>query len=944
VTEDTLSGRKIGNYVVTRLLGKGGMGSVYLARHPEIGREVAIKVMDRLKTELEPRRFVDEATAATRIKHPNIVEVYDLGRTTEGWIYYVMEVLEGRDLGQIMEQALEQRGRMTPKEVLPYLEQICAGLQAAHDAGVVHRDLKPENVYVIDGDHLRLKLLDFGIAKLLEREDAGVSHTMTGALMGTPLIMAPEQAAGKHRQVSNRTDLYSLGVILFWMLAGRPPFEETEVLLLLADHLKEPPPVLKKIEPTVPPAVSDLVMRCLEKDPDLRPASARDLLDLFCYAMEQATSPDAGDVDPYAHTSGPDEVAGGGEAEVDAFAATTGPQALLGSDAQVDPYGLTTGPVAPAVLDTAGEVDAFGPTTGPPDAVSGPITPSKRVGQVLKDTYRIERLVGKGGMGAVFEASHRRLPRRFAIKLLFPETIASPSALELFHREAEVTSRLGHDNIVEVVDFDQTPDGAPFIVMEMLEGEDLADRIARQGRLDLEQTLSVMTQVASAVGAAHAEGVVHRDLKPKNIFLCPRKGREDLVKVLDFGISKIMGARTAVAQQQTMLGSLYYMPPEQTQSTDVDHRADVYAAGTIAYSMLTGRPPFLGEDLHRVYQQVLKEAPPPLRSLVPGVPEVVEKEVLRALSKRPEDRHGSMAELSRSLERAVMRAMSESFERGEPVRDGGGLETLDQEGAGGFMEGEESPGVGTPFPDLPTQLKASPVNGDLRDSLPPADSGLSGLEDSAPADALDQPTSLVPRPGSPAAPADTVHVGAAHKPRVLWPVLLGAFVALVLVAGAALWQGGHGEDTSAPRPAVKRALSSSHVAVRSLEKKPVTPPEKKPVTPPEKKPVTSPAVPPGPRAAAKRTQSKPPRARPTRPPRKATLVVTTLSEGEMAWANVWVDGKKVGQTPLERKYPPGRHLVRVHRKGYRPVTRKVDLKPGRREGLVLELTADEGNK
>ena len=217
----SLEGRKIGNYVVTRLLGEGGMGAVYLAHHPEIGREVAIKVISALLLDDRAERFIDEARAATRIRHPNIIDIYDLGRTEEGRIYYVMERLEGRELTEVMKEHFDRAGRMTPAQVLPILAQICYALQAAHDSDVVHRDLKPENIFVMRRRHLVVKILDFGLAKLLEREQEGTARTETGLIMGSPLVMAPEQASGEHRRISPATDLYSLGIILYWMMAAR---------------------------------------------------------------------------------------------------------------------------------------------------------------------------------------------------------------------------------------------------------------------------------------------------------------------------------------------------------------------------------------------------------------------------------------------------------------------------------------------------------------------------------------------------------------------------------------------------------------------------------------------------------------------------------------------------------------------------------------------------
>lgn len=265
------------------LLGSGGMGAVYLAKHPEIGRRVAIKVLPMTLAQQSRivERFLTEARAVVKIEHRNLIDIYDFGRTDDGQLYYVMEVLRGCELTSVM----AQQGTMSPAEILPYLEQICAGLQAAHDGGVVHRDLKPENIFVLEGDKLFIKLLDFGIAKLLEPEERGATLTATGMVLGTPVYIAPEQAAGQKDKISARTDIYSLGVILFYMLAGKPPFTADSVPQLLVMHIQEPPPPLQSVVPAVPPGVARVVDQCLNKDPAERPPSAVALLDEFQRAL-----------------------------------------------------------------------------------------------------------------------------------------------------------------------------------------------------------------------------------------------------------------------------------------------------------------------------------------------------------------------------------------------------------------------------------------------------------------------------------------------------------------------------------------------------------------------------------------------------------------------------------------------------------------------------------
>jgi serine/threonine-protein kinase len=213
------------------------------------------------------------------------------------------------------------------------------------------------------------------------------------------------------------------------------------------------------------------------------------------------------------------------------------------------------------------------------------------VGTVLEGAYHITRLVGEGGMGAVYEAVQLRLNKRVAIKLMSRDLAANREALARFHREAEITSHLGHPHLVTVIDFGTAESGEPYLVMEYLDGEDLDHRLRRVGRMPIEGVVHVVRQVASALNAAHDQGVVHRDLKPGNVFLVQIPGEPDFVKVLDFGISKMKAARTQLTSASAVMGTPNYMSPEQATGMidDIDHRTDQWAlACTQTYPGLNG--------------------------------------------------------------------------------------------------------------------------------------------------------------------------------------------------------------------------------------------------------------------------------------------------------------------------------------------------------------------
>ena len=260
-------------------------------------------------------------------------------------------------------------------------------------------------------------------------------------------------------------------------------------------------------------------------------------------------------------------------------------------------------------------------------------------------------------MGVVFEASHKRLPRRFAIKVLSPSVLADPEAVVRFQREAQITSSLGHPNIIEVVDFNKTEEGTPYIVMEFLDGEDLAALLARSPRLDIARSLAIVEQVCSALQAAHKLGVIHRDLKPSNIFLCKQQDDEaegDLVKVVDFGISKVLGA-TGLTQAQSTIGTPWYMSPEQAEgrSAQVDARTDIFSLGTILYEMLCGSTPFAAETIPAVLYKVVHHDPPPLSEQRSDAPAAVVAAVGRAMSKAPAHRFATMGDFAATLKGAA---------------------------------------------------------------------------------------------------------------------------------------------------------------------------------------------------------------------------------------------------------------------------------------------------
>jgi serine/threonine protein kinase len=281
--------------------------------------------------------------------------------------------------------------------------------------------------------------------------------------------------------------------------------------------------------------------------------------------------------------------------------------------------------------------------------------PGALAGTALEGAYQLTRLVGEGGMGAVYEGLQISLNRRVAVKVMARELAGSPEALARFRREVHITTRLAHPHIVQVLDVGSTPEGLPFLVMEYLEGEDLERRLRRVRRLPLPRVMHVVRQAVSALAATHRKGIVHRDLKPGNIFLLEAEGISDFVKVVDFGISKSDSAGAAITDQSMMLGTPKYMAPEQVvgKSRKVDHRADQWALACIAWEALAGREPFRGRDVTALLYQVVHGEPPSLLAEAPEVPPAVEEVLRKALSRKPGERYPQIAAFWTALSAAA---------------------------------------------------------------------------------------------------------------------------------------------------------------------------------------------------------------------------------------------------------------------------------------------------
>jgi len=514
------------------------------------------------------------------------------------------------------------------------------------------------------------------------------------------------------------------------------------------------------------------------------------------------------------------------------------------------------------------------------------------VGQVLAATYRLDRLLGRGGMGAVYEASHLRLSRRFAIKVLYPSLLSDAQALVRFYREAEITSQLGHPHIVEVVDFQHEEGAPPYIVMELLEGEDLTARVRRKGPLPLVQAASILRQACSALHAAHERGVIHRDLKPGNVFLARRGAHDDYVKILDFGISKMLGAQVELTTDRSVIGTPGYMAPEQAtgRTASVDRRTDVFAMGALLYYMLSGSSPFAASNEPATLYRIVHEEPDPLELQRPDLPDGVIAAVAAALRKPLDSRCPSMAALWRQFSAAA------------------------------DLSGDEW--------DLPTEDR--PLAAARAEASGPG--GEMAETPSGASTARNEPQAL---PGTRRMVDDMV------APRRL-RLALGLLIAALLLAASGFgywrWRGRASHATADATPAAARDVartSRTDARPAARDVAPARPADAR-AAPGDVRPDLP--VDRGAHRRARRHRASKLHRSATPLPATASLHVVTTADDQPLWAEVKVDGQPAGKSPVSvSQLAPGRHLVAVERAGYRATSRRLVLRAGERRRVVVKL-------
>jgi tRNA A-37 threonylcarbamoyl transferase component Bud32 len=391
--------------------------------------------------------------------------------------------------------------------------------------------------------------------------------------------------------------------------------------------------------------------------------------------------------------------------------------------------------------------------------------------------YRILSKLGTGGMGAVYLAEHPLIGKKVALKVIHRELAGNREVVQRFFQEARAVNTIGSEHIVEIHDFGVTPEGDHFYIMEYLDGRTLASVLSRETAIEVRRALHIGAQIAKALGAAHAASVIHRDLKPDNIMLTTRLGDPDFVKVLDFGLAKVLadGASSVKTAYGVLLGTPQYMSPEACESKrDVDHRTDIYALGVLLFQMMTGVLPFDGESMGEVLVKQVTTLPPAPRGLNPRIPPSVEQVLLRCLAKQPDLRFQTMAALRDAL------LDPEAYLRGSPPIAP----------ARSVSPGEAKLDARTVLAPGAAAAGAMPVGG-------AAAGGPMGQAGVAPGPRLPPGAGMPPGMAPPAEPVNyTMRIAtplgySSRPPRKMWPIVLVGGLLLGLGAGsiAVAWWG-----------------------------------------------------------------------------------------------------------------------------------------------------------
>ncbi|MEM9458222.1 MAG: protein kinase [Myxococcota bacterium] len=648
-----------GKYVLVRPMARGGMGELFLAAAGETGGFEKMCVVKKVLRSVEDqgvhRRFLDEAKVVVRLNHANLVQVFDAGRVDEEY-YLAMELVEGKDLRAVWNRCAQLHRRIPVEVAIFVIREILRGLEYAHDAlalELVHRDISPPNLLV--GYRGEVKLTDFGLAKsAIKRE-----MTSPGVVFGRYSYLAPEQAKGL--PADRRTDIYACGIVLWELLTGRQLFPSAgrshQQALAAVRNPKVRAP--SSLVPGIPDGLDAVVLRALAKEPRERYQTSGELRAALSKVLSQhfpgCDADRAGEFmrDIFAReykTEGRD-VAELSQRDFSEMRQTANPTSSISiGEALAAEDGDSAMPLRDSeIIELERARREFG------GANSQNLRDGAKawVGKIVAQRYRVEGIIGIGGMGAVFRAKHLALGKTFALKILHRIYTRDADIVARFMREARAATQTGHPNIIDIIDIGTTDEEDVYFVMELLEGRTLGEVLAAEGRLAVRRAVHIARQICRAVAAAHEVGIIHRDLKSDNIILVTRGKDPDFVKVLDFGICKTSTSDGNTTSPGVVMGSPDYMAPEQGAGLDATVSSDVYAIGCILFEALAGRLPFKGRNAIDVLMQKGAREADRVTKFRPEVPAPLADVISRCLMRSAHDRPPSMRALEYELTRAV---------------------------------------------------------------------------------------------------------------------------------------------------------------------------------------------------------------------------------------------------------------------------------------------------
>jgi serine/threonine protein kinase len=647
---DALIGTRIGNCMLQRQIGKGGMGAVYLAHHVGLNKPVAIKIMSAalIGSPANIQRFMREAQLAASLEHPNVVQVFDVGESA-GLYYLAMQYVVGNSLDKV----LEERGRIPLAEAVPIVKGVARALDAAHEKGVVHRDIKPANILLTkDG---AVKVVDFGLARA---SDANEGLSISGQIVGTPFYMSPEQAQGMALDV--RSDLYALGATFYHLITGQRAFEGDTALAILLKHINEPPRPPHELVPSLHPDVSKVILTMIAKNADDRYPTGQAVVRALDALMAGKPVPAA----KSDHAATLLEM--GGETMLDMGRPAVPPRPAA---ADVDP-----------ALALGGEtmLDLGGAAARPAPAPPVPVPPGKKPdGKAVKTTQGFEikndtsvearaKAQGKQVIGryslvkevvaakqgvAVWEAVDLRNNRPSILRILREN---DSDIIKKFYKLAAEASHLQHPNILKVYETGNDVDAKGrvihFMAMEIVQGVTL-DVVLGGRMLNLKQMTELFLGMAEAFECAHSKHVLHTRLLPADI-------QVDLPArpVISFHDLALAPDKDEKARDALVVAAAY-LAPEQVPGTDelIDEITDIYRLGVIMYEASTGRPCFTGSTQAELHRKIFQENIPAPSALNKNVEPELEAIILKAMHRARELRYQTSAELVAALKHYLKR-------------------------------------------------------------------------------------------------------------------------------------------------------------------------------------------------------------------------------------------------------------------------------------------------